>query len=124
MKFETAIRARQVADTWKDRNVFWPKFTIGDLMEAIMSIHDPVEAQEFQGSYLEWQRSQPTSDRHTPEQIVLANIGWCFGEGMDIKDIQMWATLGNSHPIFGVAAPSPQKAFSLGLDYAVERNQP
>src|ERR1035437_2614466 len=111
-KFEISIRAQQkVGDKLK-----WPEHTIGHLIGAIMSIHNQTDAQEFRESYLAWVKEHPTDSRYTPEQMVNMNIGWCFGEGMDPKDIAMWRVLGGTHPIFGTALPTPEKVFQMGVE--------
>jgi hypothetical protein len=106
--FEVAIKKQQDQRTF--RGHLWPEHTIGDLMSAIFAIQEPSEAKDFFESYLAWQRHQPPDPRWTPEQVVRANIGWCFGEGMEQKYVEMWAQLGGSHPVFGTAKLTPDKA--------------
>src|ERR1035437_4613996 len=115
-KFEISIKAQQRQGDKLNDKLKWPNHTIGHLIGAIMSIHNPADAKEFQESYLAWVKEHPADSRYTPEQIVSANIGWCFGEGMDPSDIAMWVALGNAHPIFGTVLPTPEKAVQMGLE--------
>ena len=96
--------------------------TIGDLVGAILSIHDEEDATHFYRGYRAWMDAHWNEDgflasdnTNTPDQIVKSNIGWCYGEGMPQADREMWIRVsGASHPVFGQSMPSPTDAFATG----------
>lgn len=109
-------RARYSEHGWKF-NVRGPDtFMIGDLVGAIMAVDNADDARRFYAGYLE--ELQRRDDLTRPaEEIVRANIGWCFGEGMPSERIAMWVeSTGSAHPIFGTMAtpPTPEEALEAG----------
>jgi hypothetical protein len=74
--------------------------TIGDFIRAVLAVENAGDARLFYDGYLEWGRLHYTSTDQPPEQIVSANIGWCFGEGMSPEKIAMWPREAK-HPVFG-----------------------
>lgn len=118
MSFESAIREQQKRQYRGDKH-FWPAMTIGDLIGAVLSIHNEQQAREFYEGYKSWLNGQPGLD-NSAEHVARANIGWCFGEGMSESDMAMWRKVGASHPIFGSMekAPTATEAFEAGVKAA------
>ena len=95
------------------------RHTTGDFIKAVFSIHSPMEALDFYRGYCIWleENGQDPDTKRDPGRVACSNIGWCFGEGMDPKDIEMWSkACGASHPIFGDSKPTPEAAFKAGQD--------
>lgn len=112
--FERKIQ-QQIAASPEPPRTF-DNYTIGDLVRAILSIHDEAEAAEFYRTYVEYIKVVNQLD--PPENVAKSNIGWCFGEGMAPKEIAMWRKVcGASHPIFGSMTPLPssEDAINAGL---------
>jgi hypothetical protein len=103
-----------------EQKVGGPRHNIGQFIRAVLAIDNPEDARKFYDSCLAWQiwmRTQPEYEgsKHTPEEVVRANIGWCFGEGMAQERINMWYQVtGATHPAFGVAKMTPEAAFEYG----------
>jgi len=99
--------------------------TIGDLISAVMAIDNKTDAALFYRGYVEWLKNPPPgvekNEIDNPEQVAKSNIGWCFGEGMDDKMIEMWNKVtGASHPVFGSMTPTPEEAFQAGMKMGEE----
>ena len=83
--------------------------TTGDFILVTMRIKEEATAREYFEGYVEWLRfwreTHPQdAGRFTVEQTAKANIGWCFGEGMEPEISAMWVRVcGASHPVFGTA---------------------
>lgn len=123
--FRTAItreieNARQQAKEygWRftDRTV--DRHTIGDFISAVLAVDNEQDAAAFYDGYVAFLEVAP--DRTEPaDSVARANIGWCFGEGMTSDRVQIWRQVCNaSHPVFGVANPTPTEAFEAGIRYA------
>ncbi len=99
------------------------KHTIGQFIEAVMSISDPIEALLFYQGYLQWLETQDTSE-HPVEYVAKVNIGWCFGEGMSPRRVEMWSKVcGAYHPVFGTTTNiDPKEAFEAGIKVAREES--
>lgn len=102
--------------------------TIGDLISAVMKIDNKTDAALFYRGYLEWLNNLPPgvdkSEILTPEQVAKSNIGWCFGEGMSDKMIEMWNKVtGATHPVFGTMTPTPEEAFQAGMKLGEKKRQ-
>lgn len=85
----------------------WPEHTIGDLINAVLSIHDEAEARWFRNGYMDYLEEQPDLNARGATFVADANIGWCFGEGMAESDRAMWRRVGASHPIFSSMRSEP-----------------
>lgn len=92
--------------------------SIGEFVTEVLSIKDEQSARNFVEEYLRWlQRHPHPEETHTPEQLMRANIGWCFGEGMEDRYQAMWIKVcGASHLIFGVNMPSTEEALKVGME--------
>lgn len=82
--------------------------TIGDFVRAVLTIDNEQDAARFfRGTvaYIQDQIDAGTwKSRSTAEEAARSNIGWCYGEGMASKRIEMWVkACGASHPIFGLS---------------------
>jgi hypothetical protein len=109
-------RAKQGYE-FKDRGP--DKHTIGDLIRAVFAIETIDDARRFHAGYLAWLYTIPSESRYTREDVALANIGWCFGEGMSDERIRMWReACGAAHPVFGTMErrPTAQEAFKAGVE--------
>ena len=95
------------------------KYTIGQLIHAVLAIHNEADAKLFYDGYVEWIEVSPETDaRYTSVQVARMNIGWCFGEGMSPDKVKMWREVCNAfHPVFGsMEAPvTPEEAISQGI---------
>jgi hypothetical protein len=97
------------------------RHTIGDFVSAVMKIDNKTDAALFYRGYLEWLSKLPKKEKEgsenlTDEQVAKSNIGWCFGEGMSSKKIEMWNKVtGAVHPIFGTMIPTPEEAVKAGM---------
>lgn len=76
----------------------------GDLIDAVIRVGTPEEAQEFMSVY---RQATPHADD---------NIGWMIGDvDRDVgKRIIEW--FGCSHPAFGTTFPTPEEAFRKGME--------
>lgn len=121
--FETCIqaqinvdRARSTEHGWSFNERGFDRFTIGDLIRAILVIDNPTDAKAFYVSYVE-ELNKRDDLKDPAEAIARANIGWCFGEGMARERIAMWVeTTSSAHPVFGtmVEPLTPEDAFEAG----------
>ena len=90
------------------------KHTIGEFISAVCRIDNEADAKQFAVEYLEWLKLH-ADGKHKPEDVLRANIGWCFGEGMSQERIEMWRKVCNaSHPFFGTTLPSMDQALAIG----------
>ena len=88
--------------------------TIGELVDAVLSVSSPKDATEFYEGYLEYLQVLGKS-RGRAEEIAKSNIGWCFGEGMAPDRVEMWVeTCQAYHPIFGSTIPTAEEAYKTG----------
>ena len=130
--FEQKIAEQIERDTkYREKNGFdkpernLGEHTIGDLISAVMTIDNKADAALFYRGYVEWLKNPPPgvekNEIDNPEQVAKSNIGWCFGEGMDDKMIEMWNKVtGASHPVFGSMTPTPEEAFQAGMKLGEE----
>jgi hypothetical protein len=85
-----------------------------------MAIDNEADALRFYDGCVAHLEAQP--DRKDPADCVAkANIGWCFGEGMDSDRVAMWRKVcGASHPVFGPMTTKvlPEEAFAAGQQAA------
>ena len=112
----TVFRERITVAMERYRHVVVPEgsFTLGAVVDAVMGIHDEETARAFYEGYVAYEAHIPS--RHTPEELVRSNIGWCFGEGMEPQDKAMWIRVcGASHPVFGQADVTFKEAFARGI---------
>ena len=94
-------------------------YTIGDLIREILRIDNEADAQEFYTDYCVHLAGQPATEGYTPQGVAKANIGWCFGEGMEAEKRAMWIKVCDaSHPIFGTRIPTFGEALKAGRDFA------
>jgi len=112
------------------------RFTIGDLMGAVLAINSDDDAKAFYESYVAWLTAHlDPASVHTPrsrlegtpagiyllssQQIACDNIGWCFGEGMSRERIAMWRrTTPAAHPVLPITEnhqPTAQECLDAGL---------
>lgn len=87
------------------------KFTTGEFINAVISVKSEPEAVKFVERYRQW-----LIDKYpTPDEILRANIGWCFGEGMKDEYRTMWIKVcGASHPVFGQIMVTAEEALNAG----------
>jgi hypothetical protein len=94
------------------------RFTLRDLVRAVLAISEPADARRFFEGYVEHLAARGRWSSLDPVlKIARTNIGWCFGEGMTKERRWMWVVAtGASHPIFGMMEddPSPESAFEAG----------
>jgi len=99
------------------------KTTIGDFVEAVLSVKGEVEARLFlEGYVMHMIQEHPERALNENERIARDNIGFCFGEGMPISLKVMWKSIGVSHPFFPTLDPTPEQAFEAGVRWG-ERMQ-
>jgi hypothetical protein len=105
------------------------RFTIGHLIDAIMSIDNEVEAREFYESYVKWIQEHEEPRRTSvflPGQVAAQNIGWCFGEGMAPERIAMWRrATPAAHPVLPItedSTPSAEECFEAGMRLGQRRD--
>lgn len=92
------------------------RHTIGDFMGAVMAIDKPEHARLFFDGYIEQLTEVYGKSKTAATSIARSNVGWCFGEGMPKKQMDMWvAACEASHPVFGTAMPTAVQAFEAGL---------
>jgi hypothetical protein len=93
------------------------RFTIGHLLDAIMSIDNEADARDFYESYVKWIEEHDESV-FMPGQVAAQNIGWCFGEGMAPERIAMWRrATPAAHPVLPITednTPSAEECFEAG----------
>jgi len=91
-----------------------PSHTIAEFITTVCRITDDADAKQFAADYVEW-LSKRKKPGHLPEEIMRANIGFCFGEGMPSEQILMWRKVCNaSHPWFGTIVPTGEQALAMG----------
>ena len=117
-KFDEAIQ-KQVAKRRKGLVIEEGRHTIGEFIGAVLGITSKRDAKEFYEGYLIYLANHPAEDNPrelTTKEIALSNIGWCFGEGMNPKYIEMWSKVCKaSHPVFGNIIPTAGEAYNVGL---------
>jgi len=92
------------------------KMTVGEFVSAVCSIHDKEEALAFVESYRAYLIAHPPENGADPADLIMFNIGWCFGEGMRPQDRLMWhGVCGARHPVFGMETPSFKDALMTGV---------
>jgi hypothetical protein len=92
--------------------------TIGELVLTVLEIDNERDARAFAEAYGEWiARTYP---KESWQEVLRANIGWCFGEGMTQERVDMWVRVcGASHPIAGTKLDTtPDQAFAAGMEWA------
>ena len=90
--------------------------TIGEFITAVLRIQDSLAANRFFRKYVEELRKMPNAPAD-PVDAARQNIGWCFGEGMDLGTREIWRReCGAYHPAFGEMRtdPTPEEAYRLG----------
>ena len=103
--------------------------TIGEIIQEVLRIDTPEEAERFYGQYVEHIRKTQEgildtlpdgfTPPETPEWVARANIGWVYGEGMTTERRAMWyAVTGAEHPVFGLTTPTAEEAFQAGVNLA------
>ena len=91
--------------------------TIGEFITAVLRIKDSVAARRFFTEYVEELRKMPNAPED-PVDTARSNIGWCFGEGMDLDTREIWRReCGAYHPAFGEMRTNPtfEEALQLGM---------
>lgn len=103
-------------------------WTIGDLYNAVLAIHDGAGARAFYEEYVLWTKTHAADpqfrSQEGAESLAKANIGWIFGEGMPSADVTMWTeACGAEHPVFGrgILTVTPEEAFEAGLQRGLHR---
>jgi len=92
---------------------------IGDFIRAVLKINDEDTARQFYEGEVDYLNNQPDLSPIGAEAVARANIGFCFGEGMNPEQIKMWNQVCEaSHPWFGTKLPSPEEAFEVGIKAA------
>lgn len=75
-----------------------------DLLDAVAKVGSPEEAQEFLSAY---RQVNPYAED---------NIGWMIGDVDRDLGGRIIEWFGCSHPVFGTTFPTPEEAFSKGLE--------
>lgn len=97
------------------------RHTIGDFIRGVFKVTNENDAASFYRGCVESTQAQIDAgtwqSQATAEQAAKANIGWCFGEGMNSKRIEMWNRVcGADHPVFGLNLNvSPEEAIQAGI---------
>ncbi len=88
----------------------------GDLMDAVLAIDNPKDAQRFKRGYVAFVRDAPDrAPNDPPEDIVASNLGYMtgyFGRAEARRVRELFAV---EHPIFGASEPTAEEAYAEGL---------
>lgn len=86
----------------------------GSIIKIICDIKDPLDMGLFFDRYVALLKHQ--GNTANAEGMAKANIGWCFGYGMDEQRMKLWNSItGATHPVFGVTKPTPEEAMQAGM---------
>lgn len=112
----------------KQITVFNPEnknsLTYSECLGPAMEITEQADADQYLKAYIEFTAAhfEDATGQYTPEQVCKINLGYYAGYYDNETRERVERLFKCSHPVFGsikeVGAPSPEKAFALGVQAA------